>query len=206
MAAAPGYALSDSSASTASQTSFTCRTTYYTKGVPIRLHKGSALGCLPERTLQPAAILCDHLRRPPRTRATAHHSVLHLSPAHLRPVCLPWRCPQGSVGVNGIDREARERTRDARPGLSGVVRATLLTILIVHIVSWMRALASRLPASILPSGQVCLLAVACVACVARRSRSDDLPACAQTGIDTRDVWEWKGKRVAKPTTIRDGAL
>jgi len=89
VAAAPGYALSDSSASTASQTSFTCRTTYYTKGVPIRLHKGSALGCLPERTLQPPAI---------RSRSSAAPATNARHSASLRPPPIP-RTPQASLSA-----------------------------------------------------------------------------------------------------------
>lgn len=117
----PRYALSDSSASTTSQTSFSCRTTYYTKGFPIRLHKGSALGCLPEHTLQSSAIPYGARRERAPQRITPS---LHLPPAHLGPVCPP-PAPAGRMGVkgvNGIDREARERPRDARPGLSGAVR------------------------------------------------------------------------------------
>ena len=117
----PRYALSDSSASTASQTSFSCRTTYYTKGFPIRLHKGSALGCLPEHTLQSPAILYGARRE----RATAHHSVTpptSRTPQASLPAPAPTAGRMGVKGVNGIDREARERPRDARPGLSGAVR------------------------------------------------------------------------------------
>lgn len=118
----PRYALSDSSASTTSQTSFSCRTTYYTKGFPIRLHKGSAVGCLPELTLRSPVISygARHDRAP--QRITPSTPPTSRTPQASLPAPAPTAGRMGVKGVNGIDREARERPRDARPGLSGAVR------------------------------------------------------------------------------------
>lgn len=129
----PRYALSDSSASTATQTSFYLSYHLLYERCPYQVTQRK----------RPRVFASELPTAQTAQTAGAAHAVFITSlsmPRARPPAAVPAQARQRSGRRNRtagkrIDREARERTRDARPGLSGVVRATIVTILIVHIVS-----------------------------------------------------------------------